>query len=117
MKKYERETCTILRRLGVPEHLSGFTCLLAAVELAVEDPMLLHHMMGRLYPAVAQRCCSTPQRVERVMRHAIEAAWSLCDPEILLRYFGTAVDPARGKPANAEFIARISNGVRQGEFA
>lgn len=105
-----------LRELGVPEHLSGYNYLLSAVDLVVRDPTLLRRMMSGLYPAVADRYHSTPQRTERAIRHAIETACLRCDPNVLTAYFGNTISPDKGKPVNSEFIARISNAVRQEEY-
>ncbi len=115
MRVTEITTGKILRELGIPEHLTGYTYLREAVELAVHDPVLPRYMMKRLYPAVAGKFHSTPQRAERAMRHAIETAWARGDPESLWTFFGNSVNPVRGKPANSEFIARIASAVRQEE--
>lgn len=105
-----------LRELGVPEHLIGYNYLLSAVELVARDPTLLRRMMSGLYPAVASIHDSTPQRTERAIRHAIETACVRCDPNVLTAYFGNTISPDKGKPVNSEFIARICNAVRQGEY-
>lgn len=115
MKKTECIAGKYLRAVGIPEHLAGFSYLLEAVELSARDPMLPRRMMKQLYPAVAEKFHSTPVRTERAMRHAIETAWSRGNPEVLAALFGNSVSPARGKPANREFIARISSAVRQEE--
>ena len=62
-----------------------------------------------LYPAVAQKYGTTPSRVERAIRHAIEVAWDRGDLEILQKYFGYTVSNAKGKPTNSEFIAMIAD--------
>ena len=109
------KVCTVLRELGVPEHLSGYPCLVEAVVLAVQEPGYLRRITAGLYPDVAKRCDTTPSRAERAMRHAIETAWTRCDMDTLTYYFGNTVSPVRGKPINSEFIARVANAVRQGE--
>lgn len=105
----------VLRELGVPEHLTGHAYLLEAVTLVLQEPAYLRRVTAGLYPAVAKRFASTPARVERSMRHAIETAWSRCALDTLDRYFGNTVSPTRGKPVNSEFIARVSSAVRLGE--
>lgn len=115
MNRIRTKAGRVLRDLGVPEHLKGYTCLLTAIELTVLDPMLLQRMMDGLYPAVARRCQSTPLGVERAMRHAIEAAWKRCDQRMQSFYFGNTLSPRRGKPANSEFIACVSNTLQQEE--
>lgn len=111
----QSRTRTLLRELGVPEHLTGYLYLVEAVVLAVQEPGYLRRVTSGLYPAVAKICDTTPSRAERAMRHAIETAWSRCDLDTLFHYFGNTVSPVRGKPVNSEFIARVSNAVRLGE--
>ena len=62
-----------------------------------------------LYPQVANTFQTTPSRVERAIRHAIEVAWDRGDLETLQRYFGYTVSNSKGKPTNSEFEAMISD--------
>jgi two-component system response regulator (stage 0 sporulation protein A) len=103
----------VLLDLGVPEHIKGHRYLVHAICLVVQKPELLEQITKELYPAVAQAFDATPGRVERAIRHAIELALERCDLDTFSRYFGNTVSPDRGKPMNREFIARISNVVRQ----
>ena len=63
----------------------------------------------RLYPAVARKFSTTPSRVERAIRHAIEVAWDRGDIETLQKFFGYTVSNIKGKPTNSEFIAMIAD--------
>jgi two-component system response regulator (stage 0 sporulation protein A) len=62
---------------------------------------------------------TTPSRVERAIRHAIEVAWDRGDLDTLQGFFGYTVSNAKGKPTNSEFIAmiadRLSLQMRAGE--
>ena len=102
----------VLLELGVPDRLCGHRYLAAALALAVKDPAAVHSITTYLYPAVAEACETTPARVERGIRHAIEVAWDRGDTDVLAEYFGNTVSSRTGKPTNSEFIARISNVVR-----
>ena len=62
-----------------------------------------------LYPDVAAYFHTTPSRVERAIRHAIEVGWSRGNIEVLEKYFGYSTNPNRGKPTNSAFIATISD--------
>ena len=101
-----------LLELGVPDHLIGHSTLIRAIELVVEEPLRINDITKGLYPAVAKDFNSTPSRVERSIRHAIEVCWTRGDYEVLTEYFGNTVDPDRGKPTNGEFIARMANIIR-----
>ena len=52
---------------------------------------------------------TTPSRVERAIRHAIEVAWDRGDLDTLQRFFGYTVSNTKGKPTNSEFIALIAD--------
>ena len=62
-----------------------------------------------LYPEVAKKFNTTPSRVERAIRHAIEVAWDRGDIETLQKFFGYTVSNIKGKPTNSEFIAMIAD--------
>ena len=62
-----------------------------------------------LYPQVAKTFGTTPSRVERAIRHAIEVAWDRGDLDTLQRFFGYTVSNTKGKPTNSEFIALIAD--------
>ena len=61
---------------------------------------------------MAKKFDTTPQRVERAIRHAIEVAWDRGDVDILNSYFGYTIQNNRGKPTNSEFIAMIADNLR-----
>jgi two-component system response regulator (stage 0 sporulation protein A) len=58
---------------------------------------------------VAKAFQTTPSRVERAIRHAIEVAWDRGDLDTLQRIFGYTVSNTKGKPTNSEFIALIAD--------
>jgi two-component system response regulator (stage 0 sporulation protein A) len=62
-----------------------------------------------LYASVAEKYNSTPQRVERAMRHAIESAWNRGDIRVLEDFFGYTIHDNKGKPTNGEFIAMLAD--------
>ena len=70
---------------------------------------LINAVTKVLYPAVAKHFNTTPSRVERAIRHAIEVAWDRGDLETLQKYFGYTVSNVKGKPTNSEFIAMIAD--------
>ena len=80
--------------------------------MAIEIPDIINAVTKQLYPSVAKRYETTPSRVERAIRHAIEVAWDRGDIDILNSYFGYTIHNTRGKPTNSEFIAMISDKLR-----
>lgn len=77
--------------------------------IAVDDMDVINAVTKVLYPEVAKRFSTTPSRVERAIRHAIEVAWDRGDLETLQKYFGYTVSNSKGKPTNSEFIAMIAD--------
>ena len=73
---------------------------------------LINSVTKELYPSVAKAYHTTPPRVERAIRHAIEVAWDRGDVDVLSSYFGYTIQNSRGKPTNSEFIAMISDKLR-----
>ena len=102
----------IIHQIGVPAHIKGYHYLRESIILATEDPDIINSVTKRLYPTVAKKSKTTPSRVERAIRHAIEVAWDRGDVDVLNSYFGYTIHNGRGKPTNSEFIAMISDKLR-----
>lgn len=102
----------LLLELGIPEHILGSRYLVKAIREVVEDENKIYAITKCLYPAVAKAFNTTGSRTERAIRHGIELAWDRCDMDVLDKYFGGTISPAKGKPTNSEFIARCANIVR-----
>lgn len=111
-----QSTDTVIRNmlieLGVPEHIKGSKYLAKAIGAVVENDDLIYAVTCELYPLVAEAFGSTPSKVERAIRHAVEVAWDRGDLDTLQKYFGNTIDPSKGKPTNSEFIARCASIVR-----
>ena len=105
----EGQVTAIIHEIGVPAHIKGYQYLREAIMIAVEDMDVINAVTKVLYPEVAKRFATTPSRVERAIRHAIEVAWDRGDLETLQHYFGYTVNSAKGKPTNSEFIALIAD--------
>ncbi len=105
----ELRVTSIIHEIGVPAHIKGYQYLREAIRLAVEDMEIINAVTKVLYPTVAKKFATTPSRVERAIRHAIEVAWDRGDLETLQKYFGYTVSNAKGKPTNSEFIAMIAD--------
>ncbi|MBQ7654452.1 MAG: sporulation transcription factor Spo0A [Clostridia bacterium] len=102
----------IMHQIGVPAHIKGYQYLRHAIILSVEDGEMMSSVTKVLYPTVAKHFNTTPSRVERAIRHAIEVAWDRGDVDVLSSYFGYTIQNERGKPTNSEFIAMISDKLR-----
>ena len=99
----------IIHEIGVPAHIKGYQYLREAIIIAVNDMDVINAITKVLYPEVAKNFGTTPSRVERAIRHAIEVAWDRGDLDTLQRFFGYTVSNTKGKPTNSEFIALIAD--------
>lgn len=106
-KEVEYEVTTILRNLGIPCHIKGYFYMKEAIVLGIEDITILDKITKKLYPTIAKTFVSTPSRVERAIRHAIELTWSQgrIDPDTIKKEFGPYY--LNILPTNSEFIATV----------
>lgn len=108
----EIEITNIIHEVGVPAHIKGYQYLRNAIIMVVDDMDLLGAVTKELYPAIAKMNNTTPSRVERAIRHAIEVAWNRGKIETIDSLFGYTVHNDKGKPTNSEFIAIIADKLR-----
>lgn len=108
----EQDVTNMIHEIGVPAHIKGYQYLREAIMMSVEDSAMISSITKVLYPTIAKRFQTTPSRVERAIRHAIEVAWSRGRMETLDALFGYTVDTGKGKPTNSEFIALIADRIR-----
>ena len=98
--------------IGIPAHIKGYGYLREAVKMVMENHDLINRITKELYPGIARRFSTTPSKVERAMRHAIEVAWSRGRLDSVNRIYGYKVFSAEDKPTNGEFIALIADRIR-----
>ncbi|MBE5864713.1 MAG: sporulation transcription factor Spo0A [Lachnospiraceae bacterium] len=112
VRDLEQDVTDMIHEIGVPAHIKGYQYLREAIMMSVEDQSMISSITKILYPTIAKRFQTTPSRVERAIRHAIEVAWSRGRMETLDALFGYTVDTGKGKPTNSEFIALIADRIR-----
>ena len=108
----EKDVTDMIHEIGVPAHIKGYQYLREAIRMSVEDVERLGSITKVLYPTIAKKYQTTPSRVERAIRHAIEVAWSRGRMETLDALFGYTINTGKGKPTNSEFIALIADKIR-----
>lgn len=111
-KPIEVEVTTLLHDMGVPAHVKGYQYLRDAILRALADENLIGNITKELYPKIADKYDTTPGRVERAIRHAIELAWGRGNVDLMTEYFGYTINLEKGKPTNSEFIAMVSDRIR-----
>ena len=108
----ETDVTNMIHEVGVPAHIKGYQYLRDAIMMSVEDMEMLNSITKVLYPTIAKNHQTTPSRVERAIRHAIEVAWSRGKMDTIDELFGYTVSNGKGKPTNSEFIALIADRIR-----
>jgi two-component system response regulator (stage 0 sporulation protein A) len=108
----EADITNIIHEIGVPAHIKGYHYLREAILMVVKDMDLLGGITKELYPMIAEKFNTTPSRVERAIRHAIEVAWNRGRVETINKIFGYTIHDEKGKPTNGEFIAMIADRMR-----
>ena len=102
----------VIHEVGVPAHIKGYQYLREAIMMVINDIEVLNQITKSLYPQIATKFDTTPSRVERAIRHAIEVAWGRGEPGMVENIFGYTVSASKGKPTNSEFIAMIADKLR-----
>lgn len=102
----------VIHEVGVPAHIKGYQYLREAIMMVIRDTEVINQITKQLYPEIAGKYHTTPSRVERAIRHAIEVAWGRGQADTVENIFGYTVSANRGKPTNSEFIAMIADKLR-----
>lgn len=108
----ETDVTNMIHEIGVPAHIKGYQYLREAIVMSVNDIDMLNSITKILYPTIAKEYQTTPSRVERAIRHAIEVAWSRGKMDTIDELFGYTISNGKGKPTNSEFIALIADKIR-----
>ena len=111
-KNLDVSVTNIIHEMGVPAHIKGYQYLRDAILMVVEEVNLLGAVTKELYPMIAMKYQTTPSRVERAIRHAIELAWDRGNVDMMTKFFGYTINLERGKPTNSEFIAMVADKLR-----
>lgn len=106
------EITSIIHNIGVPAHIKGYMYIRAAIGMVINDMNLLSAVTKELYPNIAKEFNTTPSRVERAIRHAIEVAWGRGEIETINKIFGYTIHRNKDKPTNSEFIAMVADKLR-----
>ncbi len=112
MKTLESDVTSIMHEIGVPAHIKGYHYLREAIVMVVKNMDIINSVTKQLYPTIARDFNTTPSRVERAIRHAIEVAWSRGQIETIDSLFGYTINIGKGKPTNSEFIAMVADKLR-----
>ena len=107
-----KEITKLLHTLGMPTHVLGYEYAREAILITLGNKDILRAITGELYPAIAKVFNTTPSRVERAIRHAVELAWDRGDLDTIQKFFGFTTSPKKGKPTNKEFLSALADHLR-----
>ena len=111
-KNLDANITSIIHEIGVPAHIKGYQYLREAITMVYNNIEILGAITKTLYPAIAEKFKTTPSRVERAIRHAIEVAWTRGNIDSISHLFGYTVNLSKSKPTNSEFIAMVADKLR-----
>ncbi|KIL38510.1 chemotaxis protein CheY [Gordoniibacillus kamchatkensis] len=111
-KNLDANITTIIHEIGVPAHIKGYQYLREAITMVYNNIEILGAITKTLYPAIAEKYKTTPSRVERAIRHAIEVAWTRGNIDSISFIFGYTINISKSKPTNSEFIAMVADKLR-----
>ena len=115
--KIQLQVTELLHNLGVPSQIKGYQYLREGILMLYESTGLIGGITKEVYPEIALRYNTTPSRVERAIRHAIEVSWNRADYEMMNKIFGHSIDYDRAKPTNSEFMVTLSDALRLNQVA
>lgn len=111
-KNLDANITSIIHEIGVPAHIKGYQYLREAITMVYTNIEILGAITKTLYPEIAKKFNTTPSRVERAIRHAIEVAWTRGNIDSISHLFGYTINISKAKPTNSEFIAMVADKLR-----
>ena len=108
-RSLDEKIANLFISVGIPAHIKGYQFLREAIKMTIETPDIINSITKRLYPSIAERYQTSPSKVERAIRHAIEVAWNRGKIENINNIFGIKIYSPNEKPTNGEFIALIAD--------
>ncbi len=105
----DEKLANIFISVGIPAHIKGYQFLREAIKMTIDRPEVINSITKKLYPGIAENFRTSPSKVERAIRHAIEVAWNRGKIENINQIFGIKIYSANDKPTNGEFIALLAD--------
>lgn len=107
------QICDFLNQLGVPSHLKGYDYIEYAVEILWSDLTALGNLNRKIYARISGKFNTTPARVERNVRNAIEQTFLKGNLNLIYDIFGSCLSREKPKPSNSEFLIFFVNELKK----
>ena len=105
----EEKISNIFINVGIPPHIKGYSFLREGVKMVVDNPLIINNITKQLYPSIGEKYQTSPSKVERAIRHAIEVAWNRGRIDYINNILGVRAYVGAEKPTNGEFIALVAD--------
>ena len=106
----------LLEQLGLARQEKGFERLSYAIALTAQEFERAGSVTKLLYPDLAKHFQTTPEKIERSIRHLIEKSWEKGEKTRFEELFGYHRDNSEIRPTNSEYIAILADWIRSGSY-
>ncbi len=108
----EKMLTDLLHNLGIPSHVRGYQYIKEGILIVYRNSRSISYITKDVYPLIAKKFDTTPTRVERAIRHAIEISWNRGDINLMEEIFGNSLNVNRDKPTNAEYLTTLADRIK-----
>ncbi len=106
----EMKVINLMNSLAIKPNLKGYDYIKHIMTKCAVDSKYHHKSMTKIiYPECAKEFETTPSRVERAIRHALERSFQ----DVPERYFQIFRRDLDEQPTNSEFISMMSQHIHQ----
>ena len=109
---YDAIVTDMLHNLGIPSHIRGYQYIKEGIMIVYQKGNVLTYITKDIYPEIALKYDTTPTRVERAIRHAIEVSWNRGDLNLMEEIFGNSLNVNRDKPTNSEYLTTLADRLK-----
>lgn len=106
----------LLEQLGLARKEKGFERLSYAIAVTAKEFERAGSVTKLLYPDLAKHFQTTPEKIERSLRHLIEKSWEKGEKTRFEELFGYHRDNSENRPTNSEYIAILADWIRSGSY-
>ena len=106
----------LLEQLGLARKEKGFERLSYAIAVTAQEFERAVSVTKLLYPDLAKHFQTTPEKIERSLRHLIEKSWEKGEKTRFEELFGYHRDNSENRPTNSEYIAILADWIRSGSY-
>ena len=106
----------LLEQLGLTGQEKGYERLSYAIAVTAQEFERAGSVTKLLYPDLAKHFQTTPEKIERSLRHLIEKSWEKGEKTRFEELFGYHRDNSEIRPTNSEYIAILADWIRSGSY-